>query len=129
MSKGLIPSPAVSLALKALGNSLLVYGMHVYLPQYVTVFGGLAACVVIGSLLTLLNLSLRPILSVITFPFRLLFTLFTAIAVNAFFLFVVHEIALLMDPNIVVFTVTGGIGGWLAVSAVLGIGNWILKHI
>lgn len=129
MSKGFVSSPALSLAIKALGNVLLIWGMHTYLPQYFTIFGGAAAYVVVGSLLTLLNLSLRPLLSIITFPFRLLFTLFTAIVVNAFFLFVVYEIALQMDPNIVVLTITGGVMGWIVVSMVLGIGNWVLKHI
>lgn len=122
-------SPALKLAIKAVCNSLLIWGMHAYLPQYFTVFGGAAAYVVMGSLLTLMNLSLRPILSIITLPFRLLFTLFTAIVVNAFFLFAVYQIALQMDPNIVVLTITGGFMGWFVVSAVLGLGNWVMKHI
>lgn len=122
-------SPALKLALKALANVLLIWGMQVYLPEYLTIFGGAAAYVVIGALLTLMNVSLRPILSVITFPFRLFFSLFTAVVVNAFFLFFVYEITLQMDPNIVVFTITGGITGWIVVSMVLGIGNWVMKYV
>jgi uncharacterized membrane protein YvlD (DUF360 family) len=124
-----VMSPAVKLAVRTLINVLLVFAMHTYLSAYITIFGGPPAYVIIGALLTILNLSLRPLLAIITLPFRLFFSLFTSIAVNAFFLFVVYEIALRMDPSIVVMTITGGITGWIIVSCILGIGNWVLKHI
>jgi len=117
------------LALKALVNVLLIWGLDTYLPAYFSVVGGLAAYVIIGSLLTLLNMFLRPLLAIITFPFRLLFTLFTVIGVNAFFLFVIYEITLKMDPNIVVLAISGGFVGWLVVSIILGVSNWVMKHL
>ncbi len=122
-------SPATKLALKALGNCVLVYVMNLWLPQYFSVYGGAAGFVIIGSLLTLLNLFLRPILSVLTFPAKFLFTLATVIAVNAFFLWVTYEISLLMDPDIVAFKVVGGVMGWLVVSVILGLANWVMKHV
>ena len=122
-------SLALKLVIKAVLNILLVYGMHRLIPQYVTVFGGLPAFVILGSLFTLLNLFLRPLLAVISFPFKLVAGLVTSILVNAFFLWVVHEIALRMDPNVVVFAITGGFVGWMAVSLVLGISNWVMKHV
>jgi uncharacterized membrane protein YvlD (DUF360 family) len=99
------------------------------LPQYISIFGGIPAYVIIGSLLTLMNLFLRPLLAIITFPFHILFTLATTIAVNAFFLFVVYEISLKMDPNVVALVITGGLMGWLVVSVILGILNWLLKRV
>lgn len=122
-------SPALKLALKALGNVILVWGMNAYLPAYFTVFGDLAAFVIIGCLLTLLNLFLRPILSIITFPFHLVFSLFTSIVVNALFLGIVYQIILQMDPNIVILTITDGATGWVIVSTVLGVANWVMKHL
>lgn len=121
--------PALRLALKAVGNTSLVYGMDRVMPSYFSVFGGVPAYITIGSLLTLLNLSLRPLLAIVTFPAKLLFTLFTVIAVNGFFLWVVYEISLKMDADLVMLVVSGGIGGWLVVSIVLGLGNWIMKHV
>ncbi len=103
--------------------------MNEYLPQYFSVFGGVPAFIIIGSLLTLMNMFLRPLLSIITFPLHLLFTLFTTIGVNAFFLFVIYEISLKMDPNVVALAITGGLTGWLAVSAILGFSNWFMKHM
>ncbi len=122
-------SPATKIAIKAVINIAVVWGMNEFLPQYVAVFGGLPAYVIIGSLLTLLNMFLRPLLAILTFPFHLLFTLFTTIGVNAFFLYVIYEITLKMDPNIVTLVITGGLSGWLIVSCILGLANWILKNI
>lgn len=122
-------SPATKLALKALVNVILVWGMNAYLPAYFSVFGGLPAYVIIGSLLTLLNMFLRPLLAIVTFPFHLLFTLLTTIVVNALFVFVIYEISLKMDPNVVALAITGGLTGWLVVSAILGLANWVMKHV
>ncbi len=124
----MIQSPPLRLAVKAVINVATVWGMNEYLPSYFTVFGGLPAYVIIGSLLTLLNLFLRPILSLITFPLHLVFSLLTTICVNAVFLAVVYLVAMQMDPNIVVLTITGGLTGWVSVSTVLGVVNWVMKH-
>lgn len=126
---GFVSSPALSLALRAVGNILLVVGVNFYLPQYVAVFGGAPAYVIIGSLLTLGNIFLRPLLNIVTFPFHLLFTLATTVVVNGLFLWLVYRITLLMDPGIVSLAVTGGIMGWIVVSCVIGAGNWVMKHI
>ena len=117
------------LALTAILNSILAYCLDRYFPQYVTVFGGVGAYVVIGSLLTLMNFLVRPLLNIVTFPLHLVFTLFTTIAVNILFLWFVYQITLQMDPNIIALTITGGIGGWLTLSTMLGVVNWLLKHI
>lgn len=129
MSKTSSTSPALKLAIKAMINVLLIWLLTVYLPSYFSVIGGPPAYVIIGSILTLMNMFLRPLLAIITFPFRLLFTLLTTIAVNAFFLFVMYEISLKMDPSIVVLTIAGGLTGWILVSLILGVVNWILKHL
>jgi uncharacterized membrane protein YvlD (DUF360 family) len=124
----LFQSP-LHLALSAVANCLLVYALDRYLPQYVSVFGGPAAFVIIGSLLTLLNLFVRPFLNIITLPFRLVFTLFTTIAVNALFLWLVYELTLKMNPNVLALAITGGITGWIVVSFLLGFANWLIKVI
>lgn len=119
----------VRLALNALLNSILAYGLDSFFPQYITIFGGAGAFVIIGSLLTLMNFFLRPLLTIVTFPLHLLFTLFTTVFVNVFFLFVVYQIALKMDPNIIAITITGGATGWLTIGLSIGIANWVMKHI
>ena len=119
----------VRIALRAVGNVLLVVGVNIYLPQYVAVFGGPPAYVIIGCLLTLGNFFLRPLLDIVTFPFHLLFTLATTIVVNALFVWIIYRIVLLMDPSIVSLAITGGLTGWIVVSGVIGAGNWVMKHV
>ncbi len=125
----MISSPAVRLAIRALCNILLIFGMNLYLPQYIAVFGGIPAYIIIGCLLTLGNLFLRPLLDIVTFPFHLLFTLATTIIVNGLFLWIVYQIVLMMDPGIVSLAIVGGLTGWIVVSGVMGAGNWVMKHV
>lgn len=107
----------------------LVWLMNIFLDQYFFVSGGLPAYIVIGSLLTLMNLIARPILKVILFPFKLIATLPALMAVNAGFLWLTQMIAELMDPEVVTLEIDGGVAGWLLVAVVLGFGNWIFKEV
>jgi uncharacterized membrane protein YvlD (DUF360 family) len=121
-------SPATKIAIKAVINIILVWLLHRFLIDYFFITGGIIGFIIIGSLLTLMNLFLRPILAIITLPFKLLFTLLTTIVVNAFFLWIIYEITLRMDPNVVTLTISGGITGWLVISLLLGAVNWAMKH-
>lgn len=117
------------LVLNAVLNSVLAYTLDAWFPQYITIFGGVGAYVILGSLFTLMNFFLRPILNIVTFPLHLLFTLFTTIVVNVFFLFVAYQIALKMDPNVIAVTMTGGMSGWITIGLSIGIANWTMKHV
>ncbi len=117
------------LALSALLNALLAYLLDAHFPQYVTIFGGVGAYVIIGSLLTLMNFIVRPILNLVTFPLHLFMSLVADILVNAIFLWLTYQIVLKMDPNIAALTLSGGMGGWFTISTILGIANWIMKLI
>lgn len=131
-SRSLDTSPstlALRLAITALGNSLLVAGMNLWLPQYITILGGVAAAIIIGSLITLLNATLRPLLKLATFPLALVWSLPTTIGINVLFLAVVHAIVLRMDPEIVVLVISGGLPGWIVLSTIIGLCNWIIARI
>jgi len=122
-------SSPLKLVLKAILNVLLVYALNAYLSEYFFVFGGLAAYVIVGSLLTLLNLFVRPLLGLVALPFKLIATLLTTVLLNALFLWLVYELTLRMDPDIIALAVTGGFTGWIAVSSVLGFSNWLFRLI
>ncbi len=117
------------IALKAGLNILLVFLMDRYLPQYFAVFGGWAAFVVVGALITLLNFILRPILDILTLPLKLFATVFAIILVNGAFLWLTYQITLRMDPSLIAMTISGGLTGWIVLSVVLGTGNWIIRHV
>ncbi|MFA5799851.1 MAG: phage holin family protein [Candidatus Peribacteraceae bacterium] len=126
---GNLTSSPVKLVLKAALNVLLVYALDSYFSEYFAVFGGPAAYVIVGSLLTLLNLFVRPLLNIITLPFKLIATLLTTVLLNALFLWLVYQLALRMDPDLIALAITGGFTGWIVVSSVLGFSNWLFRLI
>ena len=118
----------VKLLMKFLGNCVLVWALTTFLPDYVFITGGLQGLLMVGAILTLLNLTLRPLLNLVTFPLKLVATIAAAIVANSIFLFVTREILFTVDPDIVVFEILGGVWGWICVSLLIGAGNWGLKH-
>lgn len=107
----------------------LVAGMTLALPQYVEVQGGLRAFVIIGALITILNLFLRPVLQLITFPLKLFAMILAMIVVNGVFLWAVVDIVGRMSPAIVQFHIRGGLIGWIIVAIVFGVANWLMKEL
>lgn len=124
-------SSRISLPVRILLRFLLTIGlvwwMAAYLDQYVFISGGFVAYVIIGALLTLMNLLVRPVLNAVTFPLRLLATILALIIVNGVFLGITYRITMKMDPSLVTFEILGGIGGWIVVMLILGIANWLMK--
>lgn len=117
------------IVLKFLVNIFLMVGLDRYLPQYVTVFGGVAALVIIGALLTLMNMFVRPMLKIATAPARFVFGLPVIILLNFVFLWLTYQIVLLMDPSLVVLAISGGVEGWLVTSVIVGLVNWGMKRL
>lgn len=115
------------ISLRAVFNVLLVWGMTLYLPDYFFVQGGWAGYVIIGALLTLMNVLVRPLLDLVTTPLKLLATLVAFVLVNGCFLWLTVFIASMMDPTIVALQINGGIGGWIVVMILLGLANWLMK--
>lgn len=106
----------------------LVGLMATYANQYFQVGGGFPAWVVIGSLLTLMNLFVRPLLEIITLPLKLFATIFALIIVNGGFMWLTHAIVLQMEPDLVTMELFG-MEGWLITAVALGLSNWIFKEI
>ena len=125
-SKSSLP---LKLALKFVLNIVIVWALSAYLDQYFYVSGGIPAYIIIGALITLMNIFVRPILVLITSPLRLLATIIAIILVNGGFLYITELVVARMDPNLAQFEVLGGIGGWIVVSIVFGFVNWIIKEM
>lgn len=107
---------------------LLVWAMNAYLPGYFFVTGEWSGLITVAALITLLNLLVRPLLNILSFPFKILAHLLTLILVNALFLWLVMQIADMFDRAVTSLTVGGGVVGWIVVSVLLGTANWILKE-
>jgi len=117
------------IAAQALLNMGLIWLLATYLPQFFTLAGGWRAIVVVGALLTLLNIFFRPFLSLLAFPLKLFATILAVIVVNGIFIEAIHRIVLRMDPSVVRLEIGGGLLGWVVVALVLGTGNWIIREM
>jgi len=119
----------LKITIKAILNVTLVWAMATYLDQYFALTGGWRAIVIVGALLTLLNLLVRPILAVLTLPLKIFATILAVIVVNGIFVWLVHLLVLKMDPAIVGLEIFGGVWGWIVVAAAIGFANWVMKEI
>ena len=127
-SSGKLSLP-LQVLLRFLLTVALVWALSEYLTEYVFISGGFVAYIVIGALLTLMNIIVRPLLKLITLPLKLVATILAIILVNGVFLWITYQLVLLMDPNIAMFEILGGIGGWIVVALILGIANWLMKLV
>lgn len=116
------------ITLRLLLTIALVWAMQKYLYQYFLVTGGLPAWIVIASLLTLMNLLVRPALHVIALPLHFLAAILAFILVNAIFMGMTIWIAGHLEPNLVTMHIRG-LQGWVVVPIVLGFGNWVMKIV
>ena len=115
--------------IKALLNFTVVWLMATYMDQYFQMTGGYIAVIIIGSLLTLLNMFVRPILDIITLPLKLFATIIAIIIVNGVFVQLIHIISQEMNPDLVTLEIFGGLWGWTIVAVAFGFSNWIIKEI
>jgi len=119
----------VKILIKAVANVALVWVMAVYLSQYFGLEGGIIAYIVVGALLTLMNMFVRPVLDIITLPLKLFATIIAIIIVNGVFVQLVHMIAQNFRPDLVTLDIYGGLWGWTVVAVAFGFTNWVLKEI
>ena len=125
---GHLSAPA-RLVMRLLLTIGLVYVLSTFLDRIFFLSGGLPAIIIIGSLLTLMNFLVRPILHILFLPFTLIFGLIGHIAANGLFLWLTQWITDKMDPTIVVLTIDQGVGGWILLALILGLANWVMKEI
>ena len=112
--------------LRALLNIGLVWFMAIQLEAYFFLTGGFQAYVIVGSLLTLLNIFVRPFLALVTLPIKLFATLLAIIVVNGAFVQLVDYAVQRMQPDLVTLEIYGGLWGWIVVATILGVGNWLM---
>ena len=125
-SSGSLP---LRITIKTILNITLIWVMATYLDQYFLVTGGWRAIVIVGVLITVLNIVVRPILAVLTLPLKLFATILAVIVVNGIFVYLVHLLVQRMDPTLVQLTIYGGVWGWIVVAVILGFGNWLIKEM
>lgn len=120
---------ALKLAIKSILNIVLVWTMSLYLNQYFSLSGGIVAAIIVGALITLLNIFFRPILAIILLPLKLFATIIAIIISNGAFIYVVHLATQRMDSSLVQLEIYGGPWGWIVVAVCFGLANWVMKEM
>ena len=124
-------STGSSLALRILLKFAINVGLAALLAtqfsQYFQLTGGGRAYVIVGALLTILNLVLRPVLELLTLPLKLFATILAIIIVNAAFVQFVVWTVQEMDTELISLQIAGGLLGWAIIAVILGLGNWVSK--
>lgn len=119
----------LKLTLKFIFNVVVVYVLANYLGQYFGLDGGIPAMIIVGALMSLLNIFFRPILAILTLPLRFFATFIAVIAVNGVFVYVIQQFTLRMDASIIRLEIYGGPWGWIVVALCFGFANWLLKEM
>lgn len=127
--RSMYTSYPMRLLLRMILTVALVWALNVFLGDYIIVTGGIRGYIVVGALLTLLNIFIRPILNILSIPLKLFATLLAIVLCNGVFLLIVTIIADKFNPDIVTMKVQGGIGGWVVLAMVLGFANWVMKMV
>lgn len=120
-------SMPVRILLKYAGNTATVWFLATQLGQYFQLTGGLPAYITVGALLTLMNMFVRPLLTLITLPLKLFATILAIIIVNAVFVQLTVMIVQKMEDQVVTLEIFGGLWGWIVIAVILGMINWMLK--
>ncbi len=115
------------IALRIIASIALVWALATYLPQYFVITGGWRGFVVIGLLLAVMNMIVRPLLSLLTAPLQFFATLLAFLVANGVFLWLALLASQSLDPTLTTFHIDGGIVGWGAAILCIGVANWILK--
>lgn len=107
----------------------LVWLLRLYLGGYFVLTGGYAAWITVGALLTLMNMTVRPILDIATLPLRFFATFLAIVIANGIFLWIAVKIVEHMDAKIVTLKIEGGLVGWIVLSFALGFAHWVIKEL
>jgi putative membrane protein len=107
---------------------VLLWALVNFTP-YLDLGSGWNGLIIIGALVTLLNLLVRPLLEILTLPLKFFATLIAFIIVNGLVVWLLYFISQYMDTSYVTFAIQGGILGWIVIALVLGFGNWAMKEM
>lgn len=110
-------------------TTLLFWALDVYLPQYVGITGGWPAYLILGIILALLNILVRPLLDLIAAPIKFIAGLIALILVNGVFLWLLVTIAEKIDPDVATFEIRGGVLGWIVVAVIFALLKTVLRML
>ncbi|MBU2523971.1 phage holin family protein [Patescibacteria group bacterium] len=104
-------------------NGVCLYSVGQILPEDVAISGGLKFFIVGAIIISFLNLLVKPLLKIISFPLVFITGGLFLIAINAIILWFLEYAIIILDFNNVSFNVFG-LKGYLYAAIIFGLVNW-----
>jgi putative membrane protein len=120
---------ATKLSFRVFINVGIVWFLDAYFPEFFILQGGTQAIAIAGLILTFLNWIVVPLLHVLSLPIKMIAWMVAFLLVNAGALWLTVFLIESLDVSGVSLAIGGGAVGWVLVSVILGIGNWLVRAI
>lgn len=111
------------------GNTVVIWALQHFSSGTIVVSNGLIGILIVGSILSLLNLLIRPILHIITLPLSLFTTILAGTIVNAALLQLTEYCTNRLSPAVVSLQLNTNLLEWILIACALGVSNWAWKEM
>ena len=115
------------LLLRLLLNIAFIWLLARYLGTIFLLTGGLPAFLIIGFLLTAIDLLIRPFLGLLTFPIRLFLSLLNVLVLNGLSLGILLFLSKEFPPDILTLTILGGFRNLFLLIALFSLRDTFLR--
>lgn len=120
---------AMKFAFRVFINVGVVIFLNSYFGSFFVLDGGYQGIAIVGLTFTVLNMLVVPILNVLSLPIKFIAWMIAFILVNAAAIWLTIWFVTSIGIMGVGLAIEGGIVGWVIVSVILGMGNWIVKAV
>ncbi len=117
----------ISLALASMANAAVLWLLVQKVPEMISVNAGIVPVLVLGLLVALMNVVVRPVLNILTLPLKLFATILAIIIVNGLFVQILVVLVQALNLPWLTLSIGGGLLGWVTVALALGFANWVTK--
>ena len=115
------------LLLRLLCNLAFLWGLATYLGEMFSLTGGLPALLILGLLLTAIDLLIRPFLALLTLPLRLFLSLLNILVLNGLSLGILVFLSKEFPPDILILAILGGIRDLFLLIALFSLRDTFLR--
>ncbi|OGJ57101.1 hypothetical protein A3H22_01460 [Candidatus Peribacteria bacterium RIFCSPLOWO2_12_FULL_55_15] len=120
-------SPPSRILLRLLCNLLFIWGLTEYAAQLFLLTGGLPAILIIGFLLTAIDLLICPFLTFLTFPLRLFLSLLNILVISGLSLGILVFLGREFSSEILTLTIIGGVRDIFLLIAIFSLRDTFLR--
>lgn len=120
---------AMKFAFRVFINVGIVILLKSYFSSFFVLGGGYQGIAIVGLTFTVLNMIVVPILNVLSLPIKFIAWIIAFALVNAVAIWLTVWFVESVEIMGVSLAIEGGIVGWIIVSVVLGMGNWVVKAV